>query len=400
MAQLPDETTLKHWGWGISVLPALLWILSWFALKFVLPAFPSLVTTFGASHHELQLSIVAFLLCYALTQPFWGSLSERYGRRPILLIALTICALGSLVVVVSQSMEVYMLGRCLEGVGAGAISPVCRAVFVDSYERGVLAKKVAVISSIVALMPAVAPLLAGYMVVQLGWRSLFVFFGMVTVVLMILTAWRLPETSRQDERPGIKVLLEQYAMVFKHRTFWQATGVYALLTGGLIAYYAATPFWYVFHFKISESIFSYFSLLSALCYVAGTFGAKHFIKIHSIGWVQRRGLLLLLGYAVAIWALSVMPSSIALLVLMASGFGFLAGWMMPSASATAMTSLPSAAGAASAMLTLTIFGLSSGLSWVTMKIDVSNLFAPVTYFSALALLAGLLNWKMRPDSIT
>lgn len=397
MAQLPDDNTLKQWGWGISVLPALLWILSWFALKFVLPAFPSLVSTFGASHHQLQLSIVAFLLCYALTQPFWGSSSERFGRRPVLLLALAICALGSAVVIVSQSMEIYMLGRCLEGLGAGAISPVCRALFVDSYERTVLAKKVAVISSIVALMPAVAPLLAGYMVVQLGWRSLFVCFGTLTLVLMLLTAWRLPETSRQDERPGIKELLGQYAMVFKHRTFWQATGVYAVLTGGLIAYYAATPFWYVFHFKISESVFSYFSLLSALCYVAGTFGAKHFIKARSIGWVQKRGLLFLLGYAVVIWGLSLMPSSIAVLVLMASGFGFLAGWMMPSASAIAMTSLPSAAGAASAMLTLSIFGLSSGLSWITMKIDVSVLFAPITYFSGLAVLASLLNWKVKID---
>lgn len=395
MAQLPDQATLERWGWGISILPALLWILGWFALKFVLPAFPGLVSTFGASHHDLQLSIVAFLLCYALTQPVWGSLSERYGRRPILLFALGVCALGSCVVVFSSSMDAYVLGRCLEGVGAGAISPVCRALFVDTYERSVLAKKVAVISSIVALMPAVAPLVAGYMVVHLGWRSVFVLFGGLTILLMLLTAWRLPETVEQQGRPSFKGLLAQYGQVLKHPIFWRATMIYALLTGGLIAYYAATPFWYVFHFKISESIFSYFSLFSALCYIAGTFGAKHFIKVHSIKWVQAKGVVLLLGYVIGIAGLALVPSSIPVLIVIASGFGFLAGWMMPSASAVAMTALPAAAGAASAMLTLTIFGLSSVLSIITMKIDVSTLLQPVGYFSGLAILAGLLAWRVK-----
>jgi len=393
MSDLPSQQTLKQWGFGISVLPALLWILGWFALKFVLPAFPSLMETFGATHSQLQFSIVAFLLCYAITQPFWGSLSERFGRRVIVLCALLVCGSGSIIVVVSSDMNTYILGRCLEGVGAGAISPVCRAIFVDAYERQVLAKKVAVISSIVALMPALAPLIAGYMVTHLGWRSVFVLFGSMTFLLFVLAAWRLPETKDTTDKPSISSLIGQYALVARHGQFWVATLIYATLTGGLIAYYAATPFWYVFHFGISESLFSYFSLVSALCYIAGTLSARAMLKKRSMEEIQSKGIALLLLYAVGIFALSWLPTSILLLIVMASGFGFLAGWMMPSASAIAMTAVPEAAGTASAMLTLVIFGLCSLLSMVTMKLSVASLVQPGVYFAGCSLLAAVLAWS-------
>ena len=383
-------------GWELNLLPALLWILGWFALKFVLPAFPDLLRQFGTDKAALQVSIIAFLACYSLAQPFWGSLSERHGRKPVLLVSLIVCMAGTIVILLSANMPTYIAGRCLEGIGAGAISPVCRALFVDTFDRATLARKMAVISSVVALMPTVGPLVAGYLVQSLGWRSVFVLFLGMTLALFLLTLRRLPETLPDRRRPSLRDLLLQYRTVLASRAFWIPTLLYALLTGGLIAYYAATPFWYVFQLGFSETVFSYFALVTALLYITGTLSSRHFVRQRGLETVNRIGLWLLLGLCAVLAALALLPASVYTLVTSASLYGWVAGWMMPSSSAAAMTSHPKAAGTASAVLTLAIFGLSSLLSALTMKIEAHQLWQVNLYFGILLLAAvGLLGSQLR-----
>lgn len=391
----PDGARPEAPGWELSLLPALLWILGWFALKFVLPAFPDLLEQFGTDKAALQVSIIAFLACYSLTQPLWGSLSERHGRKPVLLVSLGVCMVGTGVVLFSGNMPTYLVGRCLEGVGAGAISPVCRALFVDTYDRATLARKMAVISSVVALMPTVGPLLAGYLVHTLGWKSVFALFLGMTLALFLLTLRRLPETLPDRRRPSVGDLLHQYREVLASRTFWIPTLLYALLTGGLIAYYAATPFWYVFQYGYSETVFSYFALVTALFYIAGTLSSRRFLRKRSLEAVDRIGLWFLFGLCAFLAALTLLPASVYTLVTSASLYGWVAGWMMPASSAAAMTAHPKAAGTASAVLTLSIFGLSSLLSALTMRIAAHQLWQVNLYFGTLLLLAALLALRLQ-----
>ncbi|HJO96106.1 MAG TPA: MFS transporter [Victivallales bacterium] len=212
------------------IISILLFTIAWASMKISLPALPTLIKIFNTSSNEIMLSVSMFFAAFALSQLFWGAFSDKYGRKPTLVTGIFIALIGTAVVIFSREINIYILGRCIEGIGMGVCSPSARAIITDIYDKKKIAAFLTVSSSIVGLMPAAAPITGGFLLKYFGWRSIFIFMFLVILIFLVITYKKLPETHK-NIRKDIPLMSRFYAIgkIFKSRFFWGYVIPYALV---------------------------------------------------------------------------------------------------------------------------------------------------------------------------
>src|SRR5215217_4653400 len=187
--------------WVLTLLLASLTGLTALSIDMSLPAMPQLQETFGAGVSAVQLTLSIFLTGFALGQIVCGPLSDRWGRRPVLLAGLALFTLAGLVCAGSTSLAMLVAARFVQGAGASVGPVVARAIVRDRFDSRKAAAVLSQMTQVMIVAPLLAPTLGGYMLVHLGWPAIFVVLG-ASGALMSLICWRfLPETAspRQAE---------------------------------------------------------------------------------------------------------------------------------------------------------------------------------------------------------
>ena len=171
-----------------------------------LPAFGEIGKTFERSQQDVQGTLGFYMLAYAVTTLLHGTLSDTFGRRRILLIALGIYTVGSMIAAWSPTFEWLIVGRVLQGLSAGAGMIIGQAMVNDCYQGAIAQRTLSYIIMVFSVSPAVAPIIGGYLAAGYGWRTIFIFMTVFAVASMALCAWGLPETlpraHRQPFAPG------------------------------------------------------------------------------------------------------------------------------------------------------------------------------------------------------
>ena len=164
------------------------------AVNIYLPALPVLRQHFATDVANVQLTVSVALLAFSVGLLAHGPLSDRFGRRPIVLIGLTIFNLGSLLCLVAPTLEWLIAGRAIQALGTSAGMIVSRAIVNDLYPREKMARMIAWLTMVTVIAPMLAPWVGGKLMVVAGWRSVFVLLT-VAGILILWAAWRwLPET--------------------------------------------------------------------------------------------------------------------------------------------------------------------------------------------------------------
>src|SRR5688572_30560952 len=172
------------------------------ALNIYLPALPSVQQEFAASVPDVQWSLSLALIAYASGLLLCGPLSDRFGRRPVLLGGIAVFLFGVVMCLFAASLQWLVAGRCVQAIGTAAGLIVSRAIVADLYPREKMAGMIASLTMVMVIGPTVAPSIGGWLVVQFGWRSLFVFLLGVGVAILWAT-WRyLPETRGEQTHPA------------------------------------------------------------------------------------------------------------------------------------------------------------------------------------------------------
>lgn len=259
-----------------------------------LPSLPSLPDYFGTDAKSVQLTMSLNLAGFALAQLIHGPLSDRFGRRPVLLAGMIGFLLASLACAGAQSIGQLVTARALQGAAASAEAVLILAVIRDLYDDTKAAKMLGVYGMSISVAPAIGPLLGGYIFVWFGWRANFLLLSLL-IALITLLIWRyLSETATPDRnalRPAR--LLFGYMGLMRKPDYMIYVVVLALSLGGLFAFIAAAPFVLIDRLGVKPQNYGYYQAIVVGAYFVGNLIANRVVERIPSEWLLRSSLALM-----------------------------------------------------------------------------------------------------------
>ncbi|MCO6441636.1 MAG: multidrug effflux MFS transporter [Nitrococcus mobilis] len=323
------------------------------ATDMYLPALPAMATALDATPAEVQLTLSVYMIALALAQLVYGPLADRFGRKPLLLVGLVLFTLASLACALARSIEAMIVFRFLQALGGSAGPVLGRAAVRDVHGPLEAARILSYLGAATALAPALAPIGGGYLLVALGWPSVFLFlagYGLVATALLWLA---LPEPLAPELRQSIHPvsIARNYRLLLQHREFVGYMLACAFTFAGLFAFLSGAAFVLIEFLGVSAQHFGYYFTLAVGGYIMGTLLA---------GRLSRRlgiNRLLLIGGAIAslggalMAALALAKVFAALAVMLPMMLYMIGvGIVLPQSTAGAIGPFPQMAGSASALL--------------------------------------------------
>ena len=219
------------WLAGLSVLGFL-------ATDMYLPAFAAIQADLQTPASAVSASLSLFLAGFAAAQLLWGPLSDRYGRKPVLLIGLTIFALGSLGMLWVENAATLLVLRFVQAVGVCAAAVIWQALVTDYYPSQKVNRIFAAIMPLVGLSPALAPLLGSWLLVHFSWQAIFATLFAITVVLILPIFWLKPTTkARNNSQDGLT-----FTDLLRSKTYRGNVLIYAACSASFFAWLTGSPF--------------------------------------------------------------------------------------------------------------------------------------------------------------
>lgn len=244
---------------ALAMMLAALAMLGPFSIDTYLPAFPNIQATLQTSALHVQQTLTAYMFAFAFMILWHGALSDAFGRRNIILGALAVFAVASLGCAAAHSIEYLWAFRILQGVSAGAGVVIGRAIIRDLYADVPAARLLSLVTMIFSIAPALAPILGGWIVKLLDWRSIFLFMFFYTLLLFWYCYKKLPETLPPEKRQAFHphVLFRNYRQVFLSPLFHLKSGTVAFNFAGLFLYIAAAPTFLTQHLHLGPDQFAW-----------------------------------------------------------------------------------------------------------------------------------------------
>ena len=209
------DVASRRFRFGFAAMLAALAALGPFSIDAYLPAFAGIQQSLNASGLEIQQTLSAYLFAFGLMFLFHGALSDSFGRRPVILVAVAVYTVASAAAALTETVHWLIIWRIVQGLSVGAGMVVGRAMIRDLYAAEDAQRLMSMLTLFFGLAPAVAPVIGGWLFVGLGWRAVFWFLAAVGVVLLS-AGWRfLPETLPANARHSFHpmVLLKGYEEV-------------------------------------------------------------------------------------------------------------------------------------------------------------------------------------------
>jgi DHA1 family bicyclomycin/chloramphenicol resistance-like MFS transporter len=254
----PHKITMLPAG-GLAMLLAALSMLGPFSVDAYLPAFPRIETTLAASGIEVQQTLTAYMLSFAVMSLWHGALSDAFGRRNVVLLGLVVFAIGTLGCAASHTVHYLWVFRVMQGMSAGAGVVVGRAIIRDLYSDAPAARLLSMVTMIFSIAPAVAPVLGGWIVSFFDWRAIFLALLAYTLALTYVCWQHLPETMPVHQRQPFnpRFLARSYWDIFGSFLFQMKSAVVALNFGGMFVFIAGAPVLLPVHLHLGPSQFAW-----------------------------------------------------------------------------------------------------------------------------------------------
>lgn len=279
---LVEACMLKNWK--IIGILCLISSLVRFILDGYLPSLPAIGAYLQLSDASTQLTLTIYLLGFSISQVIYGPLSDRYGRKIILLIGLVIFTAGNLSCALSHSFTSLLLGRLAAGIGAGACGVLNRAIASDCFKGSEFSKAWSYTTTTVVFTLCIAPILGGYMQELSGWRANFVLATFFVSIVTLIIFKYLPETNSRIIHPesekislNLPAVLQNYCYILTKPSFITSTLCYTFSFAGLIIYFQLSPLLYIKQFGLSPSEYGWFALIIAGYYLIGGLVVNKFV---------------------------------------------------------------------------------------------------------------------------
>ena len=365
------------------------------ALHVLVPAFPLLATDFDAAPAGVQLVLTLFLIGIATGQLVYGPVSDRFGRRPVLIAGLALFLVGTVLCGVAWSLPTLIIGRTLQALGGCAGMVLGRAIVRDVYDRERSASALATIMMVMSLAPSLSPAIGAYLAEWGGWRADFVLLGTVGAGILIVIALKLEETHTPAP-VNLVGMIGSFILLLRSPAFLSVACATAFTSASWFTFLASAPYLLAELLHEPPSTYGLMILLPMAGYILGNAAVVRLSALLGSVRLFILGLALSLasGVMLALWCLGGLTPWALFVPMAISSVGN--GMSQPPGVAAGLSVYPRIAGAASGLLgftQMTIAALGTLLLGLLPRDNVVAMVAVVGASLALAFLFGLLTLR-------
>lgn len=287
----------------LTILPFLLVfyeVATYLSIDMYVPALPQLTNDFGTTHSLAQLTVTVWFFGTASMQLILGPISDRYGRRPVLLLGGVIFVIASWICAITHSMTWLLFARFFQGCAVCSVAVAGYATIHELYDHKQAMKTLALMGSITILAPAFGPLVGGLVIHFANWRMIFWILTIWSIIALLALFKYMPESSpTQKQLFKISQLLKDYRAIILNKVFITHTALFCLIFTGIIAWLAVGPFLIINTFHYSPVMFGVFQLVIFGGYMVGNRSIKYALEyfgadqlIHLAVWIGLVGAVL------------------------------------------------------------------------------------------------------------
>lgn len=337
------------------------------SIDMYLPSLPLIAADLQAAESSIQLTISAFLVGLFIGMLFYGPLSDKFGRRGLLLGGIGLYLIASIGCMLADSAEWLIAARFMQALGGAAASVLARAIVRDLFPLNEAARVLSLMHLVTMIATLVAPLVGGYLMLITGWRSLFMVLFAFAALMLMLSLWKIPETHHGDSRKAsILAVFKAYLQIGMQPVAIGYILCMGLTFAGMFAYITASPFVYIEYFGVSPQHYAWFFslniggvivLVSLNARYVGRFGTQRLLIAGAV-LAAVSGLLL-------VFAGITSSGGLAMIVAGLLGFVSVTGVLGANCMASLLGRYPQQAGAAAGLAVACQFGLGALASSMT-----------------------------------
>ena len=348
-------------GLAVAILLTLLTALGPITTDLYLPSLPAIGRDLGADVETVQLTLTIYVAAFGLAQLIYGPISDRFGRRPALLLGVTIYVVASVACLLATSIETLIAARFGQALGGCAGPVLARAVVRDVYGRERAAKVLSYIGTAMALAPAIGPILGGWLQDLYGWRASFALLSGFGALALAGVWWLLDETNAHMDPTATRPsrIVANIRQMLAHREFLGYMAASSATYSGLFAWISGSSYVFVEVMGLTPSAYGFVFAAIVVGYMAGTQAGGRLVFRLGIPRLVGVGCVINAVFGVIIAGLAFTgPPSIPALLIPMIGFTMGMGLVLPNGMAGAIGPFPEKAGAASALMGFMVFGLA------------------------------------------
>ena len=368
---------------GFVLLLAALTAFAPLSIDMYLPSLPTLADVFSTDTSQVQLTLSAFLIGFGIGQLIYGPLSDRYGRRPPLLIGVFLYALTSAWCALSQTIETMIILRFLQGATACAGPVIVRAIIRDRFDATEGAQMLSLVFMVMTIAPLIAPLMGGWIMLGLGWQAIFWTLAGVGMLCLLASILSLSETlpPARRQRGGFPSVIRGWGILLSHRRYLGYALSSGLIGAVLFAYLSGSPFVFIEVYGVAPEHYGWLFAINVLGVTGGAYLNRRWVG--RIGVERMYALTAKVAALAGLVLLGVAWLNLGLPVLMLPLFVCVGciGFSSANAASAALADFPQLAGSASALLGVFGFGLGA-LSGALVGLLHNNTALPMAFIIA------------------
>ncbi|HVO15017.1 MAG TPA: Bcr/CflA family multidrug efflux MFS transporter [Alphaproteobacteria bacterium] len=345
MAATPHSTRLTLILGALTAFPPL-------SIDIYLPSLPTLVRTFGTTDGAVQLTLPAFFLGLALGQLFYGPLSDRYGRRPALLVGIALYTLASAACAAAPSIEALLAGRFVQALGGSAGMTIAMAVVRDRFDPREGARTLSLLMLVMGVAPILAPLVGGWILVLLGWQAIFWVLALFGLICFLAVLLALPESRPANAvRPGsVGAALATYAGLIGDRRFLGFALAGGFTISGMFAYITGSPTLFIDGFGVPAEDYGWIFGANAAGIIGVSQLNRRLLLSHPGAHLLRAAVAVNAAAGIVLLATGLAGAGLAVLLVPLFVAVATVGAVLPNSTSGALAAYPEKAGAASALI--------------------------------------------------
>lgn len=359
-----------------------------------LPSLSDMMKHFHTSEAVIQSLLSWNFIGICISGPFYGPLSDSFGRKKLLVFAMGVFLLGSLGTVIAQNIQSMLFWRALQGLGCGGCFTIGTTIIYDKFKHDDATKMINDLNCVIPVIMAMAPMLGGYINLHYGFRANFFTIAVLSLISFIICGFSLKESLPVENRQSFnfKRVGSDFLKAMKSFRFWAPTIIVSLIFAGYLCYISYISILFIDNFGVKPSVFPLYQSSVLISFVCASLTANRMLSKYGVQRLKYYGLSFLsLGGGVFITSGFLLPNTYQLFHLGMIVYSFGAGWLIGPYFTEGMEALPDIKGITASLVTSFRLLFTACFIWLVSSHFDGSVIPLVESFMALFLIGFIVN---------